>query len=458
MVFSSLLFLIKFLPMVFLIYFIAPKKFKNLILLLFSLLFYFVGEQKLVLLMLFSATVNFIIGLLIDKIISNKFKKLLLFFDIAFNLMLLGHFKYIDLLIETINNIFNTSFDLLKITLPIGISFYTFQTMSYVIDIYREKYKPSKNIINFYLYVTFFPQLIAGPIVRYEDIMNEIEDRKVSVDTLRYGIILFILGLSKKVLISNSLAEVTKLYLNITEHTLVMSWINAICVPLQIYTDFSGYSDIAVGLGKMFGFNFPKNFDFPFISKSVTEFWRRWHITLGSWFRDYVYIPLGGNKVKVFRHIINILIVWFLTGLWHGASYNFIIWGLYYGILLIFEKYFYGKRLSKHKIWSHVYLVIATILGFEIFSASDMSEIVTNVSLLFGFGTSRFSDVMTKYYFRSNFILIIISIIVSTPLIKNIIGRNKENFLVDLICILLFILCIAYLVDGSYNPFLYFRF
>ena len=463
MVFSSLSFILIFLPCVLFIYYFVPRKYRkirNLVLLLFSLLFYFIGEQKLVLLMLLSCLVNY----LITRLMNNRNKKVLLIISIIFNLGMLGYFKYADFFIDNFNKLLLTNINLLKIVLPIGISFYTFQTMSYVIDVYKGKLLAEKSLIDFSLFVTFFPQLIAGPIVRFIEIQKEIKVRTESIGLFHDGVQRFIIGLSKKVLISNVIAEVVSFYPTMNYHTTLFAWLVAIMIPLQIYFDFSGYSDMAIGLGKMFGFNFPENFKFPFASSSVTEFWRRWHITLGTWFRDYVYIPLGGNKVIFVKHIINILIVWTLTGLWHGASWNFVIWGVYYGLLLTLEKYIYGNFLKTHIVISHIYLILATIIGFEIFNSTNLNELVLNISELFGRNVVGFTSILTNYNIKSYFIILVIAVIGSTPVIKNILSKLKEknNILInitgDIICIVLLILSIAYLVDGSYNPFLYFRF
>lgn len=465
MVFSSLSFILVFLPVVLLCYYISPQKIKNFVLLIFSLLFYYVGEQSLTLMMIFSSLIAYISGLLIEKCSTKEKKKKILLITVIINIALLGYFKYFNFLIESINNIFSLNYELFDITLPIGISFYTFQAMSYSIDIYRGA-KAQKNYINFAAYLTFFPQLIAGPIVRYEDIASEITNRKFNSKDFASGIKRFCIGLSKKVLLANVLYEFITLYSEATTHTTLMSWIVGFILPMQIYFDFSGYSDMAIGLGKMFGFHFIENFNYPLISKSATEFWRRWHISLGTWFRDYIYIPLGGNKVKIQRHILNILIVWLLTGLWHGAAYNFIIWGLYYGILLVLEKYIYGKFLAKHNVVSYIYFIFITIIGFEIFNAETLSILNKTILELFGIGTSGFTNTITNYYIKSYIIVILISIICSTPLLKIFYTkiyqyqktRNLIEFVSGIVSILLLILCIAYLVDGSYNPFLYFRF
>lgn len=465
MVFSSLSFIIIFLPIVLLFYYLCPKKYRNIILLVFSLLFYYIGEQKYTIIMLMSSLMAYISGLLIDKYKNSKYKKIILIIFIILDILILGYFKYFNFLLESINHIFNTNYESLNIILPIGISFYTFQALSYVIDIYRGA-EVQKNYINFATYLTFFPQLIAGPIVRYENIRKEITNRSFDSFDFARGIERFCIGLSKKVLLSNVLAEFLNIYMNTSNHTVILSWITGLAIPLQIYFDFSGYSDMAIGLGRMFGFHFIENFNYPLISKSAIEFWRRWHISLGTWFRDYIYIPLGGNRVKVSRHIINILLVWTLTGLWHGAAYNFIIWGLYYGVLLILEKYLYGNFLEKHPSISHIYFIIITIIGFEIFNATSLLSLSKTLLELFGIGTNGFTNILTNYYIKSYLTVIIISIICATPLLKNInnlICKNKVlikyiNYLRPIACILLLILCLAYLVDGSYNPFLYFRF
>ena len=465
MVFSSLSFIIVFLPLVLLIYYLCPRKYQNIVLLVFSLIFYYIGEQKYTIIMLLSSVLAYVSGLLIYKSKSINNKKIILIVFITLDVLILGYFKYFNFLLESINNIFNTDFDTLNIILPIGISFYTFQGISYVIDVYRGA-KVQKSYINFATYLTFFPQLIAGPIVRYEDIREEITNRKFNSEDFASGVERFCIGLSKKVLLSNVLAEFLNIYAGTNSHTILLSWVIGLVIPIQIYFDFSGYSDMAIGLGRMFGFHFIENFNYPLISKSATEFWRRWHISLGTWFRDYIYIPLGGNKVKISRHIINILIVWGLTGLWHGAAYNFIIWGLYYGVLLILEKYIYGKFLEKHSFVSHIYFVIITIIGFEIFNASSLSLLSKSILELFGCCTNGFTNMLTNYYVSSYIIVIIISIICATPLLRNIYNLMSNNKILNkfaiyfklVICILLLILCIAYLVDGSYNPFLYFRF
>ena len=330
MVFTSISFIYYFLPLLLICYFVVPKKFRNIILLMFSVLFYFYGEPKYILLMLIEVLISYVVGLLIDK---HKNKNILII-GIFIHVLLFGIFKYFNFVIINVNNLFHSNLNLLNVVLPIGISFYTFQIISYEIDVYNKKVNVQSNILKYFLYVFLFPQLIAGPIVRYQDVNNEIDNRNVTFEMFARGVRRFIIGLSKKVIIANNLGELCNIYLNLGDKSVLFTWIFAISYMLQIYFDFSGYTDIAIGLGKMLGFNFPENFNYPYMAKSITDFWRRWHMTLSSWFRDYVYIPLGGNKKGVLKQIRNILIVWLLTGLWHGASWNFIVWGLYFGILL----------------------------------------------------------------------------------------------------------------------------
>ena len=339
MVFSSLSFIYVFLALVLIAYFAVPKKLRNLVLLIFSLAFYYVGEQKLIIIMIISSLTDYFCSLGIEHFRERKgMTRLFLGLSLLINLSLLGYFKYADLFINSFNMLTGSEVPLLKIALPIGISFYTFQTMSYTIDVYRGNVKAERNFINFAAYVTLFPQLVAGPIVRYGTVAAELKERTVSFQRFSRGAVRFCIGLGKKVLLANSLASLVKLYDSATGHTVLMAWAAAIAIPLQIYFDFSGYSDMAIGLGDIFGFSFPENFNYPMISKTATEFWRRWHMTLGTWFRDYIYFPMGGSRVKPARHIMNLITVWFVTGMWHGAEYNFILWGLYYCVLLILEK------------------------------------------------------------------------------------------------------------------------
>lgn len=458
MVFSSILFIFRFLPVAMIIYFLTPNKFKNLTLLIVSLIFYSWGEPKYLWVMLASIVVDYLVSRGIEKNRNNKNACIILLsISIVFNLGMLFFFKYFNFFIENINNILGLSLKYVKITLPLGISFYTFQTMSYTIDVFLGKVKAEKNIINFGAFVCLFPQLIAGPIVKYTDINLELKHRKIDLRQIQDGIELFILGLGSKVLIANNIgafwSEIEgKGFVGVGT---VMAWIAVLAFALQIYFDFSGYSLMAIGLGKILGFNFPRNFNYPYISKSITEFWRRWHITLGTWFKEYVYIPLGGNRVGRVRLYINIFIVWFLTGFWHGASYNFIIWGLYFFILISIEKAILLKFLEKHKIISHIYSIFFILLGWAIFSVVDLGQLKTLLKEMFSI--SRNSQCI--YYLRNYGITFMIAIVFSTPVVKNIYNKVVKNDILNtFILMTIFLLCIAYLVDATYNPFLYFRF
>lgn len=458
MVFSSITFLFYFLPIVLFSYFLSPSKLKNFTLLIFSFIFYAWGEPVYILLMLFSTIVDYTHALIIDKY-RNTFKaKLALISSIVINLSLLGFFKYSDFFISIINSIFNTNIALLNLTLPIGISFYTFQTMSYTIDVYKNEAKPQRNIINLGTFVTLFPQLVAGPIVRYVDIAKQINSRHSNINKIYEGIYRFTIGLSKKILLANNLGLIWSSIKSTPYNELSIStaWLGIICFSLQIYFDFSGYSDMAIGLGKMFGFDFLENFNFPYISKSITEFWRRWHISLGIWFRDYVYIPLGGNKVSQLKWFRNIFIVWFLTGFWHGASFNFILWGLYFGFILMLEKLFILNMLDKiPNLFKHLYTLFLVIIGFVIFDINNFKDIFDYFNAMFNIN-NKLIDSTFIYYLIPNITLLIISIISSTPIIKTILDKNI--YIRFVIIILGFILCISFLVDSSFNPFLYFRF
>ena len=466
MLFSSLSFLYMFLPLVLIIYYLVPKMLKNAVLLVFSLVFYFAGEQELILLMLLSALLDFFCSLAIEHYRGNReIMRLFLVLSIVGNLSLLGYFKYANLVIQSINAILDTQLHFMEIALPIGISFYTFQTMSYTFDVYRGDVKAERNFLDFFTYVTLFPQLIAGPIVRYQTVADELKKRQFNLDTFGSGVSRFCVGLGKKILIANTLAGACKIYGQMTEKTVLFTWVYAIAFTLQIYFDFSGYSDMAIGLGKMFGFSFPENFNYPYIAKSATEFWRRWHMTLSGWFRDYVYIPLGGNRVPVLRYILNILIVWFLTGLWHGAEYNFILWGLFYGLIILLEKYLLKKPLQKGNVLPHLYLIFITIIGFVLFDASSVSEAITTCGRLFGIG-SVFTNITSTYYAKSYALIIILASVLATPLWRNAykaisahnISETARNILEPAVSMLILAVSTAYLVDGSYNPFMYFRF
>jgi len=464
MIFSSIIFIFTFLPIVLAIYYISPKKFRNFILLIASLVFYAWGEPIYIFLMIFTTIFNYLMALWIN-IRKGKGKRTLLIITIIVNLLILGYFKYCGFLIEIINNIFHVSIKYTQLALPIGISFYTFQTLSYVVDVYLKKVKVQKNIIDFSTYVTMFPQLVAGPIVKYSDIQRQLKNREESFDNFGIGVEKFIIGLGKKVLLANNIGMLwnTIQAQNLESISVLTAWLGAIAYTMQIYFDFSGYSDMAVGLGRMFGFKFIRNFKYPYISKSVTEFWRRWHISLSSWFKEYVYIPLGGNRAGELKQCRNLLIVWTLTGLWHGASYNFVAWGLYYGIFLIFEKFIFERVLKKLPVLvKKLYTMVIVIVGWVLFAAPTLSWAVKYIKILFFVGKNKFIDGNFKYYFNNNFILLIILILASTPFLKNIfnsIKKSRGGYAISIIIqCTLFILAIAYLLNASYNPFLYFRF
>lgn len=467
MLFSSIPFLYYFLPAVLLIYFIAPKGLKNAVLLIASLIFYAWGEPKYVLLMAVSILLGYIFGILIEKFSKTGYSKLFLALSAVTSLGFLAYFKYADFFIENFNAVTGLSLPLLKIALPIGISFYTFQILSYTIDVYRGDVKAQRNLINFGAYVALFPQLIAGPIVRYVDISAELIHRTITAEKVWTGIRRFVIGLSKKVLIANLLGELCNIFRTSDEKSVLFYWIYAIAFTLHIYFDFSGYSDMAIGLGKIFGFTFLENFNYPFISKSITEFWRRWHMSLGSWFRDYVYIPLGGNRVKKFRWFLNLLAVWFLTGFWHGAAWNFIAWGLMFAILLIIEKLWFGKILKKSpSFFNHFYVMTAVIFSFVLFNAADMKQAFSDFGGMLGLNNLPLITEETTYYLSSYAVVLILAVLGSTPLCKNTVlkisGAKKCGTLIKIaesvIIAGLLLLVTAYLVDGSFNPFLYFRF
>ena len=458
MVFSSVLFIFRFLPIAMILYFLTPNKFKNLTLLLVSLIFYSWGEPKYFLIMVASIFVDYFVSRGIEKSRNNKkVSIMLLSISILFNLGILFFFKYFNFFLENINNILGLSLKYVKITLPLGISFYTFQTMSYTIDVFLGKVKAEKNIINFGAFVCLFPQLIAGPIVKYTDINLELKHRKIDIKQIQDGIELFILGLGSKVLIANNIgafwSEIEgKGFDGIGT---VIAWISVLAFAFQIYFDFSGYSLMAIGLGKILGFNFPRNFNYPYISKSITEFWRRWHIPLGSWFKEYVYIPLGGNREGKLRIYINLFIVWFLTGFWHGASYNFILWGLYFFVLISIEKAFLFKFLEKYKIISHIYSIFFILLGWTIFAVVDLEQLKILLKQMFSISKNN----QWIYYVRNYGITFIIAAALATPIVKNIYNKIiKSDILNTIILMVIFLISIAYLVDATYNPFLYFRF
>lgn len=470
MLFSSVTFLYAFLPVVLVLYFAAPKKLKNFVLLVASLFFYYFGERVYIAIMLISSVTDWIWSLLIEHFRAKgkeKYNKWFLLGSLVVNLGLLGFFKYADFFITNINALLGTSIPLTGVPLPIGISFYTFQTLSYTIDVYRGRAKANKNLVSFATFVCLFPQLIAGPIVRYTDVADELDGRRHTLEGISLGLRRFAVGLGKKVILANAMGEVGKDLLASNGDSVLMYWLYGISFALQIYLDFSAYSDMAIGLGRIFGFNFPENFDYPFISESITEFWRRWHMTLGGWFRDYIYFPLGGSRTTMLKWLRNILVVWFVTGFWHGAEWNFIIWGLYFGVLLVFEKLFLMDVLKKRgAVIRHIYVLFFTLISFVIFSVPSMDKLVPFIGGLFGIGTVGFSDVSTLYTFDSYFVLLVVCIVASTPLPKKLFERfSKTNFGEKVLLIaepagivLLLIFSTALLVDGSYNPFLYFRF
>ena len=468
MLFSGIPFLFYFLPIVLILYFAVPKswiKVKNSVLLIASLIFYGWGEPLYLFLMIVSILLGFFIGMFIDRSNTKAMKRLWLTISVITSIALLGFFKYADFFIYNFNAVTGLSVSLLKIALPIGISFYTFQILSYTIDVYRGNVPYQKSIINFGTYVALFPQLIAGPIVRYVDIARELDSREHSTEKFYLGMRRFIVGLSKKVLIANQMGAVCDLFRETTDKSTLFFWVYAIAFGIHVYFDFSGYSDMAIGLGKIFGFNFIENFNYPYISKSISEFWRRWHMSLGSWFRDYVYIPLGGNRVKFGRWLFNTLVVWMLTGLWHGAAWNFVIWGLLYAVLLIGEKLFVKRIIDKSKVLAHVYTMLFVTLGFVIFNAPDMATAGKDILGMFGIGGHPLSNSFTLYHLSSNALIFILGILGSTPLPKLIytkLAEGKAKSIVAIIepvvCVVLLLICTAYLVDGSYNPFLYFRF
>lgn len=466
MVFSSTIFLCVYLPLVLLGYYICPKKGRNLFLLIVSLVFYAWGEPKYVFLMIFSILVNYIFGRLMDKNRGRqKRMKLLLVLSVVIDLGLLSVFKYTDFVITNINAIFGSSFDLLNIALPIGISFYTFQAMSYTIDVYRNDVRVQKNLIDFGMYITMFPQLIAGPIVRYADVQDQLADRSVTTADFSEGIMRFVVGLGKKVLLANQMGAVwSDIYALGGDVSALMAWTGAIAYTFQIYFDFSGYSDMAIGLGRMFGFKFPENFRYPYQSVSITDFWRRWHITLSTWFKEYLYIPLGGNRRGLARQALNLLIVWSLTGFWHGAGWNFVMWGLYYFVILFIEKLFLLKALDKlPKFFRHVYALVLIIIGWVIFASDDVSVLLPYLGSMFG--ANGAIGGMDVYTLLTKAVLLIICCIASTELPKKLFlsaaGAMNEKAaftLKSVLMIALLALSMILLIGDSYNPFLYFRF
>ena len=465
MLFSSIPFLYYFLPAVMILYFLVPKFLKNAVLLLFSLIFYAWGEPKYVFLMISSILLFYGCGLAIGYSKTQVWKKVWLVISIVTSLSLLGIFKYADFFVGTVNGVLGTEIPLLKLALPIGISFYTFQCLSYTIDVYRGETVAQKNPISFGAYVSLFPQLIAGPIVRYVDVARELDDRQTTWEDFAYGLRRFTVGLAKKILLANQFGQLIEVFRSSSEQSVLFYWMYAIAFMLHIYFDFSGYSDMAIGLGRIFGFHFIENFDYPYLSRSIAEFWRRWHMSLGSWFRDYVYIPLGGNRVNKGRWLFNTLVVWMLTGLWHGASWNFVLWGLLFAVLLLLEKWI--LPLDKlPTLLRHIYVLVVIAFSFVLFNAADLTQAVSDFKGMLGLAGLPGISRETVYYLRSYGVLFIAGFIGATPVLRNTmrkleIGGKTANIVAALepiAVVILLALCTAYLVDGSFNPFLYFRF
>lgn len=466
MVFSSLIFLYAFLPGTLLLYFAVPKPGKNLVLLVASLIFYAWGEPRYLPLILVSILLGYGFGLAIEQFRGRRGARVFLVLSVVVSVGILACFKYADFLLETVNGLFRAKLPLWKLALPIGISFYTFQILSYTIDLYRGTAAVQRNLLDFATYVVLFPQLIAGPIVRYRDIALELRNRKHKIAAACVGAERFVLGLGKKVLLANNLGLLCQAYRATAEPSVLYAWLYAVSFTLQIYFDFSGYSDMAIGLGGILGFHFPENFRYPYIATSITEFWRRWHISLSSWFRDYVYIPLGGNRVSRPRWMWNILIVWSLTGLWHGAGWNFLAWGLLFALLLMGEKLLWKGALERHPWFGHFYVLVWVILSFVLFNAESFSQAAADLGALFGAGGLSLRSVEGLYMLRSNLILLLLAGLGATPLPKLLVqkvqatrvGARILSGIQPLVIVILLLLSTAYLVDGSFNPFLYFRF
>lgn len=458
MIFSSIFFLFGFLTLLLLVYFLLPKKYRNIILLLFSIFFYTFGDPKNVIYLLLSCIANYFLGKLIYESKTAKRKTLLLCIGLFYNLGQLFYFKYFTFFLETLSFL-GEDVSIISVVLPIGISFYTFQAISYIVDIYRGIHKPAKNIIEFSTYLTLFPQLIAGPIVRYQNVEKDLQEKNVTVSQFSKGIQRFIIGLSKKVLLANALG---KYIAYLSTQTILSSWMKALAYSLQIYFDFSGYSDMAIGLGLMLGFHFLENFNYPFIAKSITDFWRRWHISLSSWFRDYVYIPLGGNRVSKLKWLRNLFIVWFLTGLWHGASWNFILWGLFFGFLLILEKLFFSHFLEKHPIFGHLYTILFVLISFVIFQNDSLLQLGAELKNMFFLSNVPFIDTITSFYTLDYMVVLAVAIVASLPIGKMLQEKLQQYAIWEcgrfVLLFALFFLCISSLINSSFNPFLYFRF
>ena len=470
MLFSSITFLFIFLPLTLLLYYLVPFRMKNYVMLAASLIFYAWGEPVYIILMILSIILNYFCGQdIYEKRDNARAMKMSLMFGVVMNLLILGFFKYYGLLMDTINAILPIDIPYRVLALPIGISFYTFQAMSYLIDVYRKEVKPQENVLYFALYISMFPQLIAGPIVRYIDIEEQLKERSINSTKFGEGAMYFIRGLAKKVVLANTFGSVYEQVaaMQMGSFSTLTAWVGAIAYAFQIYFDFGGYSDMAIGLGKMFGFEFLPNFNYPYIAKSITDFWRRWHISLSTWFREYVYIPLGGNRCTPSRHILNLLIVWMLTGLWHGAQWNFMFWGLYYGVILILEKYLWGSKIEKlPSAVQHIYAFVLILFGWVFFFSPTLGYAGQYLKVMFGIGAKGIFDKQGFFMIFTNWLLIVIAILASAPrgykLLKKITGRwQSEEVRAIVTCavyIAMFLLCIAFLVTETYNPFLYFRF
>ena len=467
MLFSSIPFLYYFLPLVLAVYFLVPRGLKNAVLFASSLLFYAWGEPRFCLFMLLSILQGYVFGRLIEKNAENrKWSKIFLTASVLLSLGLLGYCKYADFFISSLNAVTGLSLKLLRVALPIGISFYTFQILSYVVDVYRGDVPAQKSFLKLGTYIAMFPQLIAGPIVRYAEIAPQLDARETTMEDAAAGAGRFVIGLSKKVLLANVLYEIITVFQKSRDLSVLFYWLYAVSFTLQLYFDFSGYSDMAIGLGRIFGFRFSENFNYPYISGSITEFWRRWHMSLGSWFRDYVYIPLGGNRVSNAKWLRNILVVWLLTGLWHGASWNFVFWGLGFAVLLVAEKLLYKRQLERTHVVKHVYVLLLVTLSFVMFNAGSVKEAFSQLGAMFGAGGLPLTSTESLYYAKSYAVTFLIAAIGATPLCKNAVSKLAETargaqvlaILQPVWLVLLLAACTAFLVDGSFNPFLYFRF
>ena len=470
MLFSSITFLFIFLPVTLALYFIVPHKFRNIIMLIASLIFYAWGEPVYIILMLLSILLNYVCGLdIYHKEGDPQKARRSLIFAVVCNLLLLGFFKYYGFVLDSLNAVLPVDIPYRELPLPIGISFYTFQALSYIIDVYRKEVRPQTNILYFAMYISMFPQLIAGPIVRYIDIEEQLKNRTVTMRKFGQGAEYFIIGLAQTVILANSVGQVFDQIsgLQMGSFSVLTAWVGCVSFAFQIYFDFSGYSDMAVGLGKMFGFEFRRNFDYPYTSSSITEFWRRWHISLSTWFREYVYIPLGGNRCTQSRQIMNLLVVWMLTGLWHGSAWNFLFWGLYYGLLLVLEKFVWGKALERlPDVVRHIYSIVLVMIGWVFFFSPSLGYAVRYLSAMFGAGASAFIDKQALYFILTHWLLYAVAVLGSSAagysLIRRFVGVFDDNrakkTAAGIVYIGMFLISIAYLVTESFNPFLYFRF